>query len=81
MISRLKEFRTREGLSQNALSQLVRMHPAQMCQIERGAPTSKATATKIALALNAPVLAVFPEFNDLREGRASVSPLSKTEGG
>jgi transcriptional regulator with XRE-family HTH domain len=68
MTTRLKEFRTKAGISQSALARECCMHSAHLCQIEGGARTSKATAAKIAKALNAAPAEVFPDFAELREG-------------
>jgi transcriptional regulator with XRE-family HTH domain len=66
MTSKLKEYRGRKGLSQNALARITAMHPSHLCQIERGAPTTQETAAKLAAALGAAPAEVFPEFETLR---------------
>lgn len=67
MTSRLKEYRKKAGLSQNALARACEMHPAHLCQIENGARTSQATATKLSKALGTDPAEVFPEFGTLRK--------------
>jgi transcriptional regulator with XRE-family HTH domain len=68
MTSRLKEYRKKAGISQNALARACEMHPAHLCQIENGAPTTQRTAEKLSKALGTDPAEVFPEFGTLRKG-------------
>ena len=67
MTSRLKEFRTKARISQNALARKCEIHPSQVCLIEGGARTSKSTAAKLARALNVDPTEICPDFTELRE--------------
>ena len=66
MTSQLREFRTRKGLSQCRLAQLISMNPAHLGSIERGATCTKSTAARIATALEVDPETVFPSFKELR---------------
>jgi DNA-binding XRE family transcriptional regulator len=64
----LKEYRQKANLTQEALAVKAAIGPAHYARIERcGGTCNKATAAKIASALNEKLEAVFPNFSKMRE--------------
>ncbi len=64
----LKQIRLKRGLTQEQLAQLVPLKAGgcHISRIERGIPPNRATAERIAAALNEKPETVFPNFSKLR---------------
>ena len=70
---RIRNYRTKQGLSQEKLAELSGCHPTYIGQIERGEKNATIESIeKIAIALNIPLSKLFEKLGDSEDGTKNI---------